>query len=157
LKTRRGDKAANKMVNPIWDIVTSLVKPLTDLISKAVPDADKKIELQGKIVELQFNLLQNTQAYEQQLLDAQKSVITAEANSSSWLAKSWRPVTMLTFLVLVVCDSFGWLPNRLAPEAWSLLQIGIGGYVVGRSVEKVAPSVAAAIGNAIKVSKTDGN
>jgi len=43
---------------------------------------------------------------------------------------------MLVFLGLVVADSFGWLPNPLPPQAWTLLQIGLGGYVVGRSVEK---------------------
>jgi hypothetical protein len=43
---------------------------------------------------------------------------------------------MLTFLVLVVFDSFGWLANPLAPAAWLLLQIGVGGYVGSRGVEK---------------------
>ena len=44
---------------------------------------------------------------------------------------------MLTFLGLVVFDSFGVLPFRLVKEAWLLLQIGLGGYVVGRTYEKV--------------------
>ena len=48
---------------------------------------------------------------------------------------------MLTFLVLVVCDSFGLLAFRLSAEAWTLLQIGLGGYVVGRSAEKIAPTI----------------
>jgi hypothetical protein len=44
---------------------------------------------------------------------------------------------MLTFLALVVFDSFGLLSSKLAPEAWTLLQLGLGGYVVGRSAEKL--------------------
>lgn len=44
---------------------------------------------------------------------------------------------MLTFLILVVCDSFGWLAFILSNEAWTLLQIGLGGYIVGRTVEKI--------------------
>ena len=48
---------------------------------------------------------------------------------------------MLTFLVLVVCDSFGLLAFRLAAEAWVLLQIGLGGYVVGRTAEKVTKKI----------------
>ena len=44
---------------------------------------------------------------------------------------------MLTFLVLVVCDSFDLLAFRLAEEAWLLLKIGLGGHVVGRSAEKI--------------------
>jgi len=33
----------------------------------------------------------------------------------------------------------------LKAEAWGLLQIGLGGYVVGRSVEKVAPQITASL------------
>jgi hypothetical protein len=44
---------------------------------------------------------------------------------------------MITFLFLVVMDSFGLLSFRLSSEAWLLLQIGLGGYVVGRSGEKI--------------------
>lgn len=54
---------------------------------------------------------------------------------------------MLTFLILVVLDSFGILTNRLAPEAWLLLQIGLGGYVAGRSIEKVMPSIQKIVGD----------
>jgi len=48
---------------------------------------------------------------------------------------------MLTFLILVVCDSFDLLVFRLSDEAWVLLQIGLGGYVVGRSAEKIIPDL----------------
>ena len=50
-------------------------------------------------------------------------------------------MTMLTFLILVVCDSFGWLAFRLSNEAWALLQIGFGGYVVCRTGEKIAEMI----------------
>jgi hypothetical protein len=68
----------------------------------------------------------------------QQAIVTAEANSSNWLAASWRPITMLTFLALVVGDTFGLFATPLRDEAWTLLQIGLGGYVVGRSGEKIA-------------------
>ena len=48
---------------------------------------------------------------------------------------------MLSFLVLVILDSFGLLVFRLSDEAWLLLQIGLGGYVVGRSAEKMLPAI----------------
>jgi hypothetical protein len=85
------------------------------------------------------------QQYEQSLLDGQQKIIAAEATSGNWLTSSWRPITMLTFLALVVCDSFGWLHSPLAPQAWTLLQVGIGGYTVGRSVEKVALPIVKAL------------
>jgi len=46
---------------------------------------------------------------------------------------------------LVMADSFGLLAFRLSAEAWGLWQIGLGGYVVGRSVEKVAPQITASL------------
>ena len=79
--------------------------------------------------------------YEKQMVIAKSSAISAEANGQSWLQRNWRPITMLTFLGLVVCDSFGILAFRLADQAWTLLQIGMGGYVIGRSCEKILPSI----------------
>ncbi len=78
--------------------------------------------------------------YESKLMGAQSSIIKAEATGHSWLQRNWRPITMITFLALVVLDSFGLLKFRLAEEAWLLLQIGLGGYVVGRSAEKIIPT-----------------
>jgi len=39
--------------------------------------------------------------------------------------------------------AFDLLAFRLADQAWLLLQIGLGGYVVGRSVEKISPQITA--------------
>lgn len=131
--------------NPIWDFASGLIKPITDLFAKAVLDKDLAAQLASHLNDLQFAVLKSQFDYQSQLLDAQKAAIVAEANSNSFLARTWRPITMLVFLALVVCDSFGWLPNKLAPQAWTLLQIGLGGYAIGRSVEKAAPAIAQAL------------
>lgn len=123
------------------DIVGGIFKPLTELVEHLTVSGDEKAKIQMAIVQGQIAAAQSAMDYERQLLQGQQDVIKAEATSGNWLTSSWRPVTMLTFLGLVVCDSFGWLHSPLAPQAWSLLQIGIGGYTVGRSVEKVAPLV----------------
>jgi hypothetical protein len=74
-------------------------------------------------------------------------VITAEANSESWLARNWRPLTMLTFVVIIANNyilypylSLFWAsaPSlAIPPDMWDLLKIGLGGYVAGRSGEKM--------------------
>ena len=76
--------------------------------------------------------------YESKALAGQQAIVQAEAQSEHWLAATWRPITMLTLLLLVVGDSLGFLPNALNAEAWTLLQVGLGGYVIGRSGEKIA-------------------
>ena len=129
----------------ISDVVSGILKPISDAIDHVLPSGDQKIALQ--MAQLQAGLAaQNAvAAYEQQLLTGQQAVIAAEASSGNWLASSWRPITMLTFLGLVVCDSFGWLHSPLAPQAWTLLQIGIGGYTIGRLIEKTALPVVKAL------------
>jgi len=129
----------------VLDVIGAIFKPISDVIDHILPSGDAKIQLQQKILEGQMQAAASLMDYEKQLLAAQAQIITAEAQGNSWLQRSWRPITMLTFLVLVVCDSFGWLPFRLASQAWTLLQIGLGGYVAGRSLEKIAPSVAGAL------------
>ena len=48
---------------------------------------------------------------------------------------------MLVFLSLIVLHYLGLLAIPIADQMWSLLQIGIGGYVVSRSAEKVIPAI----------------
>jgi len=137
-------------VSKIADLVAGLFKPVADVIEHIVPSGDKKLELQSAIFQAQMGMADKMMDYELALLDGQKSIIMAEASGKGVLQRNWRPITMLTFLALVVCDSFGWLPNPLASEAWTLLQIGLGGYVAGRSLEKVAPAITNAVAEAKK-------
>lgn len=129
----------------ISEIVSGIIKPISDVIDHVTVSGEDKVKLQ--LAQLEAGLAAQTaaNAYEAQLLDGQQKVIASEAGSGSWLTSSWRPITMLTFLALVVCDSFGWLHSPLAPQAWTLLQIGLGGYTVGRSVEKVALPIVKAV------------
>lgn len=80
---------------------------------------------------------------------AQADIIKAEAASEHWLAANWRPLLMLTFGFLIVARWFGWaVPNLTEAEylkLWDIVQLGIGGYTIGRSVEKITPMVADAI------------
>ena len=120
-----------------FSLIGSIFKPAADLIDNLHTSEEEKLTIKQKMFELQLEAFNKAEEYETKLLDAKQTIITAEANSQSWIARNWRPITMLTFLVLVVGDSMGLLATPLAPEAWTLLQIGLGGYVVGRSAEKV--------------------
>ena len=125
----------------IFSVVKGLVSPITDLIDNLHTSTEEKLQLRNELKTLENELaLQQLKTYET-TLKAQSSIITAEAKGDSWLQRSWRPITMLTFLVLVVCDSFGLLSFRLTESAWTLLQIGLSGYVVGRSAEKITSRI----------------
>lgn len=134
-------------MNPVWDFVTGLVKPITDLIGKAVLDKDKQLEAQSALAALQYNMAGKMMDYESSLLSAQSQAILGEEKGDSWLQRNWRPIMMLTFLVLVVLDSFKMLKEPLAPQMWVLLQIGLGGYLAGHTIEKATPIVMRGIQN----------
>lgn len=129
----------------VLDIVGAVFKPISDVVNHITVSGEDKAKIQQAQLDGINAAAKAATDYEAQLLQSQTAIITAEAQGNSWLQRSWRPITMLTFLTLVVCDSFGWLANPLAPQAWQLLQIGLGGYTVGRTVEKVAPAIMAAI------------
>ena len=56
---------------------------------------------------------------------------------------------MLVFVGLIVARWFGWAAPGLSEaeylKLWSIVEFGLGGYVIGRSVEKIAPSIASAM------------
>lgn len=81
------------------------------------------------------------------LMDAQKDVIIAEAGGG-WLQRNWRPVMMMVFIWIIFSNyvlvqylaALGVVVPMLEipPGMWNLLTVGLGGYVGGRSFEKVA-------------------
>lgn len=124
-----------------WSFLTGLINPITDLVDDLHTSEEERLQVKSGLFQVQAELATKIMDYEARLLEAKTKVITAEAQGQSWLQRTWRPITMLTFLALVVADTFGWTEFRLAPEAWTLLQIGLGGYVLGRSAEKVVPKI----------------
>ena len=89
------------------------------------------------MLDVQAAAMQQVFEFESKNLEARAGIINSEAQSEHWVTATWRPITMLTFLALAVGDTFGLFATPLRDEAWTLLQLGIGGYVAGRSVEKV--------------------
>ena len=82
---------------------------------------------------------------ELQLRQMQTEIIVTEAKGN-WLQRSWRPILMLAFGFIVIyvkfiAPLFDLRIPELENEFWNLLQLGIGGYVIGRSAEKIAKDV----------------
>ena len=123
------------------DLIAGIFKPAAELIDELHTSEEEKIIQQRRLLEIQAMVLDSSLQYEKELMTAKANIVTAEAKSEHWITATWRPITMLTFLALAVGDALGWLPNPLRDEAWTLLQLGLGGYVVGRSAEKVIKTV----------------
>lgn len=108
---------------------------------------DPADEQKRKEAEHQFTL--GVMQHANQIEQAAADIVKAEAQSSHWLAANWRPLTMVVFVSLIVARWFGWSAPGLSEEEalklWDIVQLGLGGYVIGRSAEKVVPAIAEAL------------
>lgn len=143
------------------DFIKSLAQPVSDLFTKAFGLVDnltlsgeEKLKAQQELLKIQQEFQLEQQRLSQAFVVSQADVIKSEVNSGSWLAKNWRPILMLTFVFIIawnfilvpVLSTYTKLPpSEIPPDMWDLLKIGIGGYVGGRTLEKVAPTVAKAL------------
>ena len=117
------------------DPITAALEVGGKLLDKFWPDAS----------EAQKQQLQRFLA----IYTAQAGIVQTEAASAHWLAANWRPLLMLTFGALIVARWFGLAAPNLSEaeylKLWDIVELGLGGYVIGRSVEKIAPEVARAL------------
>lgn len=123
-------------------MIQALIPVLAPILGKVVgnlfPDPEAKAKAEQEV-------LTQLLAHQNQIESAAASIIKTEAASSHWLASNWRPLTMIVFVALIVARWFGWSAPNLQPDEyiklWDIVQLGLGGYVIGRSVEKIAPSI----------------
>jgi len=126
-------------------IIKDIFKPAVQLVDELHTSDEERLAHKAATLDTYAKALEAALSHEMEGLKARAAIVEAEAKSEHWLTATWRPITMLTFVCLVVADQTGLLAFRLAEEAWTLLQVGLGGYVVGRSAEKVAPGVIKAL------------
>ncbi len=115
-------------------ILGPLLSGLFGVVDKAIEDKDQAALIKGKLQEMVLT-------GQMKEIEAAARVIVAEAKGESWLQRSWRPLLMCLFGVIIannflVVPLFGTPSAEIPPDMWDLLKLGVGGYVVGRSVEK---------------------
>lgn len=120
-------------------MIQSLIPIFGTVLDRILPDQESANEAKIRLLEL-------SQSGSLKELDKAGDIIKAEADSEHWLVSSWRPLTMLSFVAIIV-NNYILAPYvllffsidvtlELPTDLWDLLKIGLGGYVVGRSVEK---------------------
>ena len=121
------------MAGPL-SFISGLIKPVTGLIDNLHTSDEERLEAKGVLLRMETALMSEVLAYEQKLAESQASIIVAEATANSWLTRTWRPITMLTFVFLIVWSQFTGM--EIPPDLWFVVKLGLGGYLGGRSVEK---------------------
>ena len=126
----------------IQALIPALAPIIGQIVGSLFPDPTEKAKAEAEA-------MRQLLSHQAEIESAAAKIINTEAASTHWLAANWRPLTMLVFVGLIVARWFGWAAPGLQEaeylKLWSIVEFGLGGYVVGRSVEKVAPSIAAAM------------
>jgi Holin of 3TMs, for gene-transfer release len=128
----------------ISDPISAVAGAVQSIVERIVPDPAQQMQAKVQIAQMYLN-------GELQTLTSQAGVITAEASSSNRLASSWRPMLMYCFMA-IIANNYILAPYLQAmfhfsiqlaipPDMWDLLRLGVGGYVVGRSIEKTTSAL----------------
>jgi len=121
-------------------LMNVLAPILGDVLKKVIPDSDKGAEIER---EVRLALLSHTDS-----LEAMRGkIVLEEAKSGNWLTSAWRPILMLVIIAIIAMNYLVFpiigifypemIRLELPVELWNLLTVGVGGYVVGRSGEKM--------------------
>jgi hypothetical protein len=132
------------------------IKETVDSIGSAIDKIDKsdeKLGLQLKYKELLTTMEGACIDYESKLLESRSKIIQSEATGESWLQRNWRPMLMcicmfIIFTNYVLVPFFRVPPAVLDDHIWSLMEMGVGGYVAGRSLEKISEKLGPVLANA---------
>ena len=130
------------ITGPLKDIITTIIGALDD-------DSPEKVQAKAELLKVQQSLAVAALDQENQLIMARARIIEAEAKSDHFLTSVWRPIVMLTFAAIVVYAAifpslFGLPPVTLTEvpdKFWTVLTLGLTGYIIGRSGEKIATTL----------------
>lgn len=137
----------------IFKILTGPVKGLVEsiggVIDKLTTTTEEKMAAQLALAKLEQEFQLKLAEVDAKFAETQRDVIVAEAAGQSWLQRNWRPILMLFFAVII--GTITWtggyingrqLDNSFVLKILDIIEVGLGGYVVGRTAEKIVPKVA---------------
>ena len=115
-------------------VLQNVIREIGDIVNRLSVSSKEKQKIQEEIQSLVYR-------YKSELVREQSAAVGEEARGN-WLQRSWRPLVMLVFALIVLVGTFTTLPILSdTSRFWDLLEIGLGGYVVGRSGEKIMQSL----------------
>jgi len=124
-------------------VIGKIIDKGLDVVDELVEDKDLANKLKAEIKNKAM-----VQDHEEnlELIKGQVSIILAESKGG-WLQRNWRP-SLMVICILIIFNNYVVFPYvsaftdkvhmlTLPDGLWALLNIGVGGYIAGRSCEKI--------------------
>jgi len=118
-----------------------IIETVGRVLEKWIPDTNARKEAEEEIT-------RQILSAEAQYVKSSADVIVAEAKGESWLQRNWRPGLMFLF-GFIIANNYIIVPYAQALfstdiptleipiNMWELIKLGVGGYIIGRSGEKI--------------------
>lgn len=127
--------------------VKGLAEAASGIIDQFVDSPEEAAKAKQMLMEEERKTLTALYEARSSIVESQAGIIESEAESSHWLAANIRPLTLLSFLLIalyagIFAPIFGApapMLGEIPPKAWTVIMIGLGGYIGGRTAEKLIP------------------
>lgn len=120
--------------------IDTIIDGADKILGRFKASPEERAQAQQALRELERQARKDALEYESNLIKEQSANIRAEAKAGG-IAAAWRPITMLTFTGLIALHWFGVTPENLPQQEvmalMDIVKLALGGYVIGRSAEKV--------------------
>lgn len=135
----------------IFDLLGEVIQPITSLIDNLTTTDKEKLQLKNELQKIQNTYQSKVLEYQSNISRYQEKIIVSEAKGKSWTQRNWRPILMLS-ITLILINNYIIFPylHIYFPEVvvlnfptglWTLLTTGVGGYILGRSGEKISQNI----------------
>ena len=115
-------------------VLQNVIREIGNIVDRLSVSSKEKQKMQEEIQSLVYR-------YKSELVREQSAAVGDETRGN-WLQRSWRPIVMLVLTLLGVLGVFTGAPLLSdSSRFWDLLEIGVGGYVIGRSGEQITGSL----------------
>lgn len=132
----------------MFPVITSAITALGSVFGAIFQTKQARLEAYATGISKVVDLLKAANRTDAEIAQAIAAAVTAEAQSESWFARSWRPLVMLTIASMVGAFVFGYVPPNIGADmpplmekCFELLTYGLCGYMPARSLEKIVKTV----------------
>lgn len=131
----------------ITDFVAKIFEPAVKLVDELHTSKEEELEIKLKLEQIKSEIEKAKIAlsskmieYHTQLVESRSDVVIAEAKGESWIQRTWRPILMVMFAIIIVATWLGFSSSTVSEEMHlrllDIVQGGIWGYIGARSFDK---------------------
>ncbi len=141
----------------VTSLISGLAGPVSNVINKFISRKEDQMLAQAELEKITHGFKEKLLENQKNILDAQRDLISTEMKGSA-MQRNWRPALMWV-IIAIIANNYLLAPflnhivlyfgaeDKLLPilelpdKLFNLMSIGLGGYVVGRSAEKIIPKL----------------